>query len=264
MDLGINGRVAMVAAASKGLGLACATSLLKEGCAVSICGRDESALEKAIATLRSVAPGGKVLAMSCDVSKPGDLERWHSETLLKLGEVDILITNTGGPPAAKFMELSETQWQSGVDSTLMNVVRMVKLVAPSMQKKKWGRIVHITSLVAKQPMDLLTISSTLRAGLSALTKTMANQFAPDNVLVNALLPGHVMTDRQLHLQDVRAEREGRSRDEVMAEFEQSIPLKRMGKPQEIGDVVAFLCSERASYLTGVSLQVDGGSVQSIF
>jgi 3-oxoacyl-[acyl-carrier protein] reductase len=178
--------------------------------------------------------------------------------------VDILVTNTGGPPAAKFQQLTEEQWRAGIDSTLMNVIRLCRLVIPGMQQRKWGRIVNITSLVAKQPLDLLTISSTLRAGLSALTKTLSDQVAHANILVNAVLPGHIATDRQTHLNEIRSKEQGISLEEYAARVEKSIPLGRYGRAQEIGDVVTFLCSERASYITGVSLQVDGGIIRSTF
>lgn len=256
MELGITGRVAMVAAASKGLGKAAAAALVKEGCRVSICGRDQATLEAARAEL-----GGSVLAVPCDVTKPAEIEDWFKATLAAFGQVDILVTNTGGPPAATFMDLTEAQWESGVQSTLLNVVRMSRLVLPGMRERKWGRIVHITSLVAKQPVPLLTISSALRAGLSALTKTMATEFGPDNVLVNALLPGHVMTDRQLHLAEVRSQKDGTTVEAYFEKANASIPVRRLGRPEEIGDVIAFLCSERASYLTGSSIQVDGGIIQ---
>ena len=256
MELGITGRVAMVAAASKGLGKAAAAALVKEGCRVSICGRDRATLEAARAEL-----GGSVLAVPCDVTNPAEIEDWFKATLTAFGQVDILVTNTGGPPAATFMDLTEAQWESGVQSTLLNVVRMSRLVLPGMRERKWGRIVHITSLVAKQPVPLLTISSALRAGLSALTKTMATEFGPDNVLVNALLPGHVMTDRQLHLAEVRSQKDGTTVEAYFEKANASIPVRRLGRPEEIGDVIAFLCSERASYLTGSSIQVDGGIIQ---
>jgi len=249
----------MVAAASKGLGLATAQSLAREGCRLSICSRSEEALEEA-----KRAIGGDVLSVACDVSKPSDLQRWVDATRERFGQIDILVTNTGGPPAAKFLALSEEQWREGIDGVLMNVVRVCRMVIPEMQQRKWGRIVHITSLVAKQPMEILTISSTLRAGLSALTKTMAEQLAPDNILVNAVLPGQIATDRQIVLNEARAKDQGVSYDDFVARVTQTIPLRRLGRPEEIGDVIAFLCSEPASYLTGVSLQVDGGLIKSTF
>jgi 3-oxoacyl-[acyl-carrier protein] reductase len=174
------------------------------------------------------------------------------------------VTNAGGPPAAKFEDLTEEQWSEGIAGTLMNVIRLSRLVLPGMRKRKWGRVIHLTSFVAKQPMDLLTVSSTLRAGLSALTKTMANQVAADNVLVNAVLPGHVATDRQVELNEIRAKEAGISVEEYAARSFAGIPIKRPAQPRELGDVVAFLCSERASYVSGVSLQVDGSLVCGTF
>ncbi|MFZ2492656.1 MAG: SDR family oxidoreductase [Thermoanaerobaculia bacterium] len=262
MELGIKGRVAMVAAASKGLGRGVAESLAREGCRVSICARSEESLRPAIEAIE--AAGGEALGVACDVSRSADLERWFGATVARFGQVDILVTNTGGPPAAKFQALTEEQWRDGIDSTLMNIVRLSRHVLPGMQQRKWGRIVHITSLVAKQPTELLTISSTLRAGISALTKTLADQVAPDNVLVNAVLPGHYLTDRQYHLADIRAKEMGITPDEYLTQSTKSIPLGRFGTTEEFGDVVAFICSERASYVTGASIQVDGGIIRSTF
>jgi 3-oxoacyl-[acyl-carrier protein] reductase len=262
MDLGIQGKVAMVAAGSKGLGRAAALALAAEGCAVSICGRGAEALSSTKAELEAF--GLPALTVVADVSRAEDLLRWHQVTEAALGPVDILITNTGGPKAAVFADLSDSDWAAGVESTLMNVVRMSRLVLPGMRARRWGRIVHITSLVAKQPYPLLTISSTLRAGLSGLTRTLAMETAKDGVTVNALLPGHVMTDRQVHLADVKSAADGITVAEHFARTAASIPAGRIGKPDEIGAVIAFLCSASASYLTGQSLLVDGGLVQGTF
>jgi 3-oxoacyl-[acyl-carrier protein] reductase len=264
MDLGINGRVAMVAAASKGIGFGVASALAREGCRVSICAREPKALEAARKKLLEEAPGAAVSAAVCDVSKPEDLERWHAATAANYWQVDILVTNTGGPPAAKFLDLSEEQWQRGIDLTLMNVVRLSRLVLPGMRQRRWGRIIHLTSLAAKMPMALLTISSTLRAGLSALTKTMSNEFCKDGVLVNAVLPGHVLTDRQIELNEIRSKQEGVPLQEYADRTVNAIPIGRYGEPREIGEVVAFLASERASYVTGASLAVDGGIIPGTF
>ena len=262
MDLGITGRVAMVAAASKGLGRAIAESLAREGCRLSVCSRSTDNLDGVRHAIED--RGGEALAVKCDVSNPSELERWYEATEATFGSVDIVVTNTGGPPAARFMSLREEQWRDGIESTLMNVVRLSRLAIPGMQSRKWGRIVNITSLVAKQPLELLTISSTLRAGLSALTKTLADQVARDGITVNALLPGHILTDRQVHLNEIRSKEQGISIDEYAKRVEQSIPMARFGRPEEIGNAVTFLCSERASYITGASLQVDGGIIRSTF
>lgn len=262
MDLGIRGKVAMIAAGSKGLGRAAAQALAAEGCAISICGRGEEALASAKTDLERL--GVPVLAVRADVTSAMDLERWHRTTRSALGPVDILVTNTGGPKAATFTDLSDADWEAGVTSTLLNVVRLCRLVLPDMQAAGWGRIVHITSLVAKHPTPLLTISSTLRAGLSALTRTLALEQARSGITVNAILPGHILTDRQRHLGRLKAEAEGLSLEEALARTAAMIPMGRLGAPEDIGAVIAFLCGRPAAYLTGQSLLVDGGLAPSTF
>jgi len=262
MELGVGGRVAMVAAASKGIGRAVALGLAEEGCRVSLCARGAEALEAARFELEGLVGPQDVLAVRADVSRPEDLESWFRQTLDRFGTLDILVTNTGGPPAARFMELTDEQWLSGVESTLMNIVRLCRLAIPVMREKRWGRIIHLTSLVAKQPSDDLTISSTLRTGISALTRTLSNQVAGDGILVNAVLPGNTLTDRQMHLATVRSQALGITPEEAMARTAATIPLGRMAEPREIADAVVYLASERASYITGVSLLVDGGVCQS--
>ena len=262
MELGLKNKVAMVAAASKGLGRAIAESLAREGCRLSICSRSTDNLDPARFAIEDT--GGEVLAVSCDVSRPADLERWVEATEATFGQVDILVTNTGGPPAAPFLKLGEEQWRAGVDGTLMNVVRLCKAVIPDMQKRNWGRIVHLTSLVAKQPNPLLTISSTLRAGLSALTKTLGDQVAKDGITVNAILTGHFLTDRQRQLAEIRSKEQGITPQQYLDKSVEDIPIGRFGDPRELADVVTFLCSDRASYVTGTSIQIDGGYIRSTF
>ncbi len=260
MDFGIRGRVAMVAASSKGLGFASALELAKEGCAVSLCGRSRERLDAAVGRLQAQVPEARVHTTVCDVSAPNQLGVWHRETAEALGPVDILVTNTGGPTPGRFMTLSEDQWAAGVESTLLNVVRLCRLVIPAMQARGWGRIIHITSLVAKQPAPILTLSSTLRAGLSGLTKTLASELAPSGITVHAVLPGHIHTERQLEL----AHAKGLSAEAHLDAVSRTIPAGRLGTPEELAAAVAFLASHRAGYLTGTSLQVDGGLIQSTF
>lgn len=258
MDLGISGKVAMVAAASKGIGLATAKALAAEGCRVSICGRTESTLEEAAS---QIDPETRTYVV--DVANGEDLSWWHEQTVGDLGPVDILVTNTGGPPAGSVWDLTEEQWKSGIDSTLMSVIRLTNLVVPHMRARGWGRVVHITSLVAKQPNLLLPISATLRTGLMSLTKVQALELAAEGITVNGVLPGHTLTDRQVHLAEIRAEREGLSLDVALEKQGSELPIRRLAQPEEIADVIAFLCSSRASYLTGQSIAVEGGAITSV-
>lgn len=252
----------MVAAGSKGLGRAIAAALVAEGARVSIGARSAGPLADAEQALR--AAGGDVLAMAVDVSKPDDLARWHAATVARLGDPALVVTSTGGPPTGRFEELTDDAWHAGIDGTLMNVIRMSRLVLPAMRAARHGRILHLTSFVAKQPMALLTVSSTLRAGLSALTKTMATQVAGDGITVNAILPGHFATDRQVHLNELRAQQHGITRaaweDRLVAE----IPARRFGRPEELASAAVFLLSDHAAYITGTSLQVDGGLIGATF
>jgi 3-oxoacyl-[acyl-carrier protein] reductase len=257
MDLGIRGRTAMVAAASKGLGRAIAAALVKEGARVSICARSAE-------TLETVGKELGVLAVPVDVTRAADIERWHAATVERLGAPSLLVTNTGGPPAGTLEELGEDAWRAGVDGVLLNVVRLTKLVLPAMRAARYGRIVHLTSFVAKQPLPLLTISSTLRAGLSALTKTLATELAADGITVNAVLPGHFLTDRQIQVNEWRARQHGMSRADWEERLVAEIPARRFGRAEELADAVAFLLSERASYVNGASLQIDGGLVGGTF
>lgn len=253
MDFGIQGKVAMVAAASKGIGLATARMLAAEGCHVSICARTEDTLEAAAA---EISPETRSYVV--DVTNAEDLEWWVEQTIADLGAPDILVTNTGGPPAGNWMEMTDEHWQSGFDSTLLNIVRLTRLVSPKMVEKNFGRIVHITSLVAKEPSPLLPISSTLRSGIMALTRLQATELAPHGITVNGVLPGHTLTDRQRHLASMVAEKDGITPEEALTRRASEVPTGRLADPEEIAAAVAFLCSVPAAYINGVSLLVDGG------
>ena len=253
MDLGLKGKVAMVAAASKGIGLAIAQELTAEGCVVSICGRNEETLEVASGLI-----GPATRSYVVDVANAEDLGWWVEQTHADLGPVDILVTNTGGPPAGSLESMTDDQWQAGFDSTLMNVIRLCRLVEPEMKARGWGRIVHITSLVAKAPSSVLPISSTLRAGIMGLTKVQGRDLAPFGITVNGVLPGHTLTDRQRHLAEIRAEKESITPEEALVKQGAEVPVGRLATPDEVAAAVAFLCSTRAAYISGTSLLVDGG------
>jgi 3-oxoacyl-[acyl-carrier protein] reductase len=261
MELGIRGKVAMIAAASKGIGLATAKRLAAEGCLVSICARNEETLTAAAAEIAAAAgnaAGEEVRSYVIDVSDRDDLAWWVQQTRDDLGPISILVTNTGGPPAGPLGDMTDSEWQVGFDGTLMNIVRLVREVSPDMKAAEWGRIVHITSLVAKQPSPLLPISSTLRAGIMALTRLQSTELAPFGITVNGVLPGHTLTDRQHHLAEIRAARDGITPEEALARQGREIPAGRLADPDEIAATIAFLCSVPAAYVAGTSLLVDGG------
>jgi 3-oxoacyl-[acyl-carrier protein] reductase len=258
MELGLRGKIALVAAGSKGIGFATARALAREGALVSICGRDPKQLAVALSEL-----GPQHRSYSCDVTQEEEIRQWIEATTRDLGAPTILVTNTGGPPAGNLSQVSELEWNQGFESTCLNIIRMMKFAVPAMRKAKWGRIIHITSMVAKDPTSILAISSTLRAGVSAMSRLQAVELGSDGITVNCVLPGHTETDRQLHLLELRAKQNGTSIDEEKRKSSELIPLKRMARPEELGDVIAFLCSERASYISGAQIVVDGGATHGL-
>ncbi len=263
MDLGIAGRVALVAAASKGLGKAVATALAREGCRLAIFSRSEDALQIAAEEISS-ATGAEVLAARADVTDPQDLRAFVGRTLERFGKVDILVTNAGGPPPGSFDDFDDEAWESAFRLNFLSAVRLIRLCLPSMRQQRWGRIILLTSLAVKQPFEGLILSNAVRTGVVGLAKTLSFELAKDNILVNCVAPGRIATERVRQLDEARAAREGRSVEEVRRENEGAIPLGRYGDPEEFGSVVAFLASERASYLTGLTVQVDGGMYRGTF
>jgi 3-oxoacyl-[acyl-carrier protein] reductase len=258
MELGIKGKVALVAAGSRGIGFAIAEKLAHEGALVSVCGITPERVEEA---RRRLGPAHR--AFICDLRERRAIERWIDQTRAELGPPTIVVTNTGGPPAGSALTVTDAQWMTGLESTLLNVTRMVELTTPAMKAEGWGRILHITSLVAKEPSTLLAISSTLRAGLSALTRLQAKELGRFGITVNALLPGHTETDRQTHLLQIKAQERGTSIDAERDRVSTTIPLGRLARAEEMGDVACFLCSERASYVSGALLTVDGGLTEGL-
>ncbi len=262
MDLELKGRVAAVAAASKGLGRAIAERLAREGASVAICARSPDALERTAQEIQG-RTGAEVLAVPADVATPEGPKRFIARTVERFGRLDVLVTNAGGPPPGNFFDVSDAQWEAAFQLTVMSAVRLCREAVPHMQKQKWGRIVHITSVSVKQPLDTLLLSNALRLAVIGLSKHLARELAPHNITVNAVCPGPIATERLEQLIQAQAQMKGVGVEEARAAWTREIPMGRLGQPQELADVVAFLASERASFLTGVALQVDGGMVKFV-
>ncbi len=261
MDLGIANKVAVVAASSRGLGKAVALSLAREGVRVVICSRNSDALKAAEADIRAAVSEAEVYAVTADLTNASDIERLVEMTVDRHDTVHILVNNAGGPPAGYFEDLTDESWQQGFDLTLMSSVRLTKAVLPYMQKQKWGRIVNITSISVRQPIEELLLSSSLRLSIVGWAKTLSNQVASQGILVNNVCPGWTRTDRVVEIINARAAAQKADREKIEAGITAGIPMQRLGKPEELASLVTFLASEQASYITGTSIQVDGGAVR---
>lgn len=263
MDLGITGKTAIVAAASKGLGKAAALGLAKEGANLVICARGEAILLNTAKQLMSTT-SARVLPVIADVTKADDIRNLVRKTAEEFGRIDILVTNAGGPPTGLFSNFNDKDWQDAVSLNLLSTIRLCREVIPYMQKVGSGRIVNIVSVAAKQPIEGLILSNSIRAAVIGLTKTLSNELAPSNILVNNVCPGWILTDRLSSVIQKRAETQGKTYESALAEITASIPLGRCGTPEEVANLIVFLCSERASYITGATIQVDGGFTKGLF
>lgn len=261
MDFGIDGKTALVAASSKGLGRAVAVELAAEGARVILCARGAEALEATRAALAD--SGAEVTAVVADLTDPQQLEHVIEVGVRAFGPVDILITNTGGPPPGPFESHTPETWTQAVRQNLDAVLNLTRSVLPGMKERRWGRIITITSLAVKQPVDGLILSNSVRAAVTGFAKSLSNEVAPFGITVNNVMPGYTRTERLDHLAADIAERSGGSIDDAFAVWEREIPLGRVGDPRELGALVAFLASERASYITGTSIAVDGGAIKAL-
>lgn len=262
MDLGLNGRVALVCGSSSGLGLAIATTLAEEGCRVALNGRNETRLEPALKQVRGVATD-TAAAFQADVSVPAEVERLVGRVTDDLGPIDILVCNAGGPPPTTFSDAPADSWQEALELNLLSTVNLCRAAVPGMRERKRGRVVCIASVAAKQPLGSLILSTTARAGVLGFMKFLADEVAADGVTVNSVCPGYTRTGRVEELLDELSAQRKLPREEVERDVVRDIPAGRMGKPEELAAVVTFLASDRASYITGVALQVDGGFIRSI-
>jgi 3-oxoacyl-[acyl-carrier protein] reductase len=263
MDLGIAGRGALVCGSTRGLGRAIARRLVAEGCRVAVNGRDPARTAAAAADLARET-GGTLAAAPGDVGDRAGITALVTRARAALGEIDILVCNSGGPPSLAFADASADQWQAALDHTLLAAVHLCRAIVPAMRERRWGRVIFLTSVAAKQAVAGLILSTAGRAGVLGLSKTLADEVAADGVTVNAVCPGYMRTERLTELMTVRAERAGRTVDAVTADLVQGVPIRRLGDPDELAAAVAFLASEPARYITGAVLQVDGGSTRSIY
>jgi 3-oxoacyl-[acyl-carrier protein] reductase len=261
MDLGLRQKVALVAASSRGLGRAVAEELGAEGASLVLCARHEGPLREVAAAIERQA-GVRVVAVTADLSDEGDVERVVREGLGAFGRIDVLVTNTGGPPAGPFESHSPEAWRAAVRQNLDSVVALTRAVLPGMKERRWGRIVNVTSIAVKQPVDNLILSNSVRAAVTGFARTLANEVAADGVTVNNVLPGYHRTRRVEELAERSAPPGGGPAD-VLSRWEREIPMGRLGEPREFAAVVAFLASERASYVTGTSVPVDGGWIRAL-
>jgi 3-oxoacyl-[acyl-carrier protein] reductase len=262
MDLGLKGKVAMVAGASRGLGFSIAKILAAEGALVSIASRDSSAIGKAVQRIEHEA-GGNLFGFTADVSSAEAIAHWHQATLDRFGAVDLLVTNSGGPPAGVVTTFNDAAWQSAFELLVLSAIRLVRTVVPSMMLRKKGSIVMLTSSSVKEPLANLALSTVMRPCVAALAKTLANELASQGVRVNHVIPGRIATDRVRELDEISSKKTGITVDEQQRRSAASIPMGRYGQPEEFARAVVFLLSDAATYITGATLQVDGGQIRSV-
>lgn len=262
MDLGIKHKVALVAGGSMGLGLAVAKTLAGEGARVAICALDDPNLQEAAKFIRSET-GGEVIAIPADLTDADQAKEFVRRACSHFGTVDILVNNAGGPPSLPFLDINDELWHFGFRLNLMSTIALSREAIPIMKEKRWGRIINMTSISVKQPIDGLILSNTIRAGVIGLAKTLSTELAPFHITVNSVCPGYTLTDRVRNLAKVTAEKMHTTPQEVIKKWEQEIPMGRLGTPEEFAGLVTFLASDRASYITGAAIQIDGGWYRGI-
>ena len=265
MNLGLENKVALILASSKGLGLACAKMFFEEGANVIICSRSLKNLEKAEQIIKQNVNkkyDNKVVSIQADLNNKENIEKLIKKTLEYFNRIDILVHNAGGPPSGPIMDISNEEWENAINLNLLSFIRTCYLVIPIMKKQNFGRIIAIASVSVKQPLENMVLSNTTRLGVIGFAKTLANEFAKYNILVNVVCPGPNLTDRMKELIEQSAKNLNKSKEAIMKKWVEQIPLGRLGHPEELASVVTFLASEKASYITGTVIQVDGGFTKS--
>ncbi len=262
MDMGLKGKVAIVAASSLGIGRATAEAFAAEGCRVAMCARNTAALTAAAEKIKRQY-SVEVFHQALDVTDAQAVSEFVAAVVAKFGAADICVTNAGGPPAKGFMAASVEDWRKAVDANFMSTVYFAREVIPHMQRKRWGRIITITSITTKQPVADLVLSNAVRAGVVGLVKSLANEFGKDGILVNNVGPGFTATDRLKELAKSRSAASGTTEKEIFEGWAGDAPLRRLGEPREVADTIVWLASERASYVTGQTVLVDGGMYKGL-
>jgi 3-oxoacyl-[acyl-carrier protein] reductase len=262
MNTGLKGKVALVAGASEGMARAAAQTFAAEGCTVAICSRTEEKIQQAAAEIRK-ATGAEVFAQQLDVTYGAGVEKFVADIVKKYGRVDICVANAAGPPAKFFLQTSAEEWQQAFNMNFMSVVHLAREVLPHMQKNRWGRMITITSISVRQPIPDLILSSAIRPAVVGLVKSLAAEFGKDNITVNNVAPGYTATQRLTSLAASRAKAAGVEEKDIYDKWAAEIPMKRLAEPQEIADAIVWLASERAAYITGQTILVDGGNYKGM-
>ena len=262
MDLGLKDKVVIVGGASKGIGQATALAFAKEGAKVVICARDPELLEKSAAEMRRET-GAEILPVAGDLSQLEATDKLVDETITKFGTVHVLVPNTGGPPLGGFGDMDDAAWESAFSLNFMSTVRLIRKVLPYMQQQQWGRVCSVMSMSVKEPIDGLILSNGVRPAVIGMAKTLSREVGKYNITINTVLPGRILTDRLKGALAIRAEKTGVPLEQALEESGKDVPLGRIGEPVEMANGIVFLCSEAASYITGVSLQIDGGAIRGL-
>jgi 3-oxoacyl-[acyl-carrier protein] reductase len=262
MDLGLRGKVALITASSKGIGFGVARVFAEEGARVIISSRNRENVEKAVSTLRELS-GGEILGFTADLRSREEVENLVRRALDAFGEIDILVYNTGPPKLGTFMELSFEDWEDAVRILLLSAVWLTKLVVPNMIEKRWGRLIYITSSTLKQVIPNIVLSNTIRLGIAGLVKSLAIELGPRGITANGIMQGHIKTERVIKIAEDLSKRNNISLDEAFKNITRDIPAGRLGLPEEIGYLAAFLASDKASYINGSMVLIDGGYVKAI-